>query len=140
MMMKHFFRIPLLLGFSIILNACSGPDTLTENPEKSRTVDLTHDFSENTVYWVTAQEFELDTVFEGKTEKGYYYSAFNFSTAEHGGTHVDAPIHFAEGTQTVDEIPVEKLMGKAIKIDVSKKSLFDPDYQITVGDLTAWEK
>ena len=59
-------------------------------------VDLTHDYSDETVYWVTADEFDLDTVAYGDTEGGYFYSAFNFSTAEHGGTHVDAPIHFVK--------------------------------------------
>ena len=102
-------------------------------------VDLTHEFSEETVYWVTAREFDLDTVFRGQTEKGYYYSAYDFSTAEHGGTHIDAPIHFASGTLSVDELPLEKLMGPAIKIDVSANTLNQPDYLVTVEDLKDWE-
>ena len=104
-----------------------------------RILDLTHAFSEETVYWVTAREFDLDTVFAGPTEKGYYYSAFDFTTAEHGGTHIDAPIHFAEHGQSVEEIPLEKLIGPAVKIDVSARAAHDPDYQIQVSDLTAWE-
>lgn len=54
-----------------------------------RWVDLTHAFSEETVYWPTAERFKLGTVFEGMTEAGYYYSAYNCSAAEHGGTHID---------------------------------------------------
>jgi len=106
---------------------------------QSQIVDLSHAYSDKTVYWVTAKEFELDTVFKGQTEKGYYYAANNFSTAEHGGTHIDAPIHFAKGGQTVDQIPLENLIGKAIKIDVSLKALIDPDYLISVEDLKSWE-
>ena len=112
-------------------------DTTTAKPKTI--VDLSHAYSHETVYWVTAKEFELDTVFNGQTDKGFYYSAYNFSTAEHGGTHIDAPIHFAEGKQTVDEIPLEKLMGPAIKIDVSKNAQAKPDYLITVADLKTWE-
>lgn len=102
-------------------------------------VDLSHSYSKETVYWVTAKEFELDTVFAGDTDKGYYYSANNFATAEHGGTHLDAPIHFSKTGQTVEEIPLEKLVGSAIKIDVSRNVKDNPDYLITVADLTNWE-
>jgi kynurenine formamidase len=102
-------------------------------------VDLSHEYSKETVYWVTAKEFDLDTVFAGETDKGFYYSANNFATAEHGGTHIDAPIHFSKTGQTVENIPLEKLVGAAIKIDVSKNAKDNPDYLITVTDLTHWE-
>jgi kynurenine formamidase len=107
--------------------------------KKKEIVDLSHVYSDETIYWVTSKEFKLDTVFKGQTDKGFYYSANNFSTAEHGGTHIDAPIHFAEKGQSVDEIPLEKLIGKAIKIDVSSKALKDSDYLISIDDFLAWE-
>jgi kynurenine formamidase len=103
-------------------------------------VDLTHSFSDKTIYWVTAKEFELDVVARGVTDKGYYYAANNFATAEHGGTHIDAPIHFAENGQTVDEIPLENLVGDAIKIDVSPRSMNNSDFQISIEDIANWEK
>lgn len=106
---------------------------------EKRIVDLSHSYSDKTIYWVTAKEFELDTVFKGETEKGYYYAANNFSTAEHGGTHIDAPIHFAKNGQTVDQIPLEKLIGNAIKIDVSSKAQGNADYLISIEDIQAWE-
>ncbi len=81
----------------------------------------------------------MDTVFNGHTEKGFFYSAYNFSTAEHGGTHIDAPIHFSENSETVDQIPLNHLIGPAIKIDVSEKAMHHPDYQISIKDLTDWE-
>lgn len=115
-------------------------NTAPKSIQSPKIVDLSHTYSRETVYWVTAKEFELDTVYQGETDKGYYYSAYNFSTAEHGGTHIDAPIHFAKGGQTVDEIPLEKLVGPAIKIDVSAKVLDHPDYLISIADLQEWEK
>lgn len=102
-------------------------------------VDLSHDFSEDTIYWVTAEPFKRTTVAEGKTDKGFYYSAYNFSGDEHGGTHLDAPIHFAEGKKTVDQIDLANLIGEAVKIDVSAKAAADRDYLITVDDIKAWE-
>lgn len=119
-------------------NSGSGAD-ISEAP-KEKIVDLSHAYSDKTIYWVTAQEFKLDTVFKGPTDKGYYYSANNFSTAEHGGTHLDAPIHFAENGQTVDEIPLEKLIGSAIKIDVSSMAKSNPDYLISIQDFESWEE
>src|SRR5215210_8653352 len=85
-------------------------------------VDLSYDLSAQTIYWPTAEPFRLDTVSEGVTEKGYYYSAYKFCAAEHGGTHIDAPIHFAEGRKTVDEIPLTQLIAPAVKIDISQKA------------------
>jgi len=108
--------------------------------DKHEIIDLTHSFSHETIYWVTAREFELEEVAKGKTEKGYYYSANNFSTAEHGGTHIDAPIHFAENMQSLDEIPLEQLIGKGIKIDISVKALKNSDYLISIEDLKNWEE
>jgi len=102
-------------------------------------IDLSHDYSKETIYWVTAKQFDMDTVFAGQTEGGFYYSANNFSTAEHGGTHLDAPIHFAENGLTVDQIPLESLIGPAIKIDVSEKALANRDYLISINDLKSWE-
>lgn len=138
--------IPLLLSI-LSIPGCDNkppqeqdlPETSSDAVAKSKIIDLSHSYSDKTVYWVTAKEFELDTVFKGQTEKGYYYAANNFSTAEHGGTHIDAPIHFAKGGQTVDQIPLDNLIGKAIKIDVSSKALNDPDYLISVDDFKSWE-
>ncbi len=130
--------------FSLILLSCETQtksvtaETLTFLSDKT-IVDLSHEYSTETVYWVTAKEFELDTVFAGDTDKGFYYSANNFATAEHGGTHIDAPIHFSKTGQTVEEIPLENLIGSAIKIDVSKNAKGNPDYLISVEDLTSWE-
>jgi kynurenine formamidase len=103
-------------------------------------IDLSHDFSDQTTYWTESDGFQKETVAEGRTDKGYYYSAYKFCAPEHGGTHIDAPVHFAEGRQSVDQIPLSQLIGPAIKIDVSGKAAANRDYQISVEDLTNWEK
>ena len=103
-------------------------------------VDLTHPFNDSTVYWPTAAGFRLTTDSEGVTEGGYYYSAYSFSTAEHGGTHLDAPVHFAEGGHSADEIELDRLIAPAVLVDVSDRALEDADYLISVEDVTAWEE
>ncbi len=102
-----------------------------------RWVDLSHPFSESTVYWPTAEPFHLDTVSYGVTEGGWFYAAFNFSAAEHGGTHLDAPVHFAAKGLAADQIPLSRLIGPAAVVDVSEHS--GPDYLVTPADLEAWE-
>jgi kynurenine formamidase len=102
-------------------------------------IDLSYDFSPETVYWPTATPFVLDTVAAGYTAKGYYYSAYSYCAAEHGGTHVDAPVHFADGKMTVDEIPLSRLIAPAVNVDVSHKVDADRDYLVAIEDFEAWE-
>ena len=104
-----------------------------------RWVDLSHEYASDTIYWPTAEGFSKETVFEGMTEGGWWYTAYNIATAEHGGTHIDAPIHFAEGRQTVDQIPLYRLIAPAVVIDVSDSAVKNPDYLISESDITAWE-
>jgi kynurenine formamidase len=106
-----------------------------------RIVDLTHSFNDKTIYWPTAPStFELKRLSYGKTEAGYFYAANSFCAPEHGGTHLDAPIHFAEGHTTADRIPLERLVAPAAVIDVSEKALKDPDYRLAPEDVLAFEK
>ncbi len=122
--------------FTVSLMAGCG----VEPPPAGRIIDLTHAFDEATVYWPTAERFKLDAVFKGENPQGYHYEANNFSAAEHGGTHLDAPVHFFPGRHTVDEIPLERLIGPGVVVDVADNCANDPDYQIQVDDLTHWEE
>ena len=105
-----------------------------------RIVDLTHPFDASSVYWPTAENFKLETDFDGTTDSGFYYSAYRYSAAEHGGTHLDAPVHFAKGKNTVDQIPLDQLTGEGIVIDVTRQCAANPDYLVSVADIQNWEK
>jgi kynurenine formamidase len=107
--------------------------------DTNRIIDLTHPFDENTIYWPTEEGFKLQRESAGVTDKGYFYAANRFTCAEHGGTHIDAPRHFWQSGQTVDEIPLRRLIGPGARINVSHQSSGDADYQVTVEDLQAWE-
>ncbi len=145
-MKPYKFAIAFALFAFPLLPGCA-PTEKTPNPAapsvnafpSGNIVDLSYDFSEDSVYWVNAKEFKKEKVAEGKTEAGFYYSAYNYSAAEHGGTHIDSPIHFAEGRLTVDKISLEKLIGPGILIDVSTKAAADRNYLISVADLKSWE-
>jgi kynurenine formamidase len=123
----------------IVLVLGTGQPAFAQDLSKGRWIDLTHAFSERTIYWPTAEAFKHETVFKGYTAKGFYYSAYNFSAAEHGGTHIDAPIHFAEGRKSVDQLAIDQLIGPAVVVDVTEKAAGNRNYQIGIADFQAWE-
>ncbi|QQS41564.1 MAG: cyclase family protein [Acidobacteriota bacterium] len=140
-------RLTTLSLLALLLSACGGGAAQPSNetaepaaPAATEIVDLTYPFDENTVYWVTAETFKHEKVFEGQNPNGFFYSAYNYAGAEHGGTHIDSPVHFAEGKLRVNEIPLEKLIGAGFKVDISSKAGSDRDYLVSVADLENWEK
>jgi kynurenine formamidase len=107
----------------------------------ARVIDLTWSLDEKTLYWPSdpPASFKLQQISHGKTPAGFFYASNSFCTAEHGGTHLDAPIHFSEKGLTADQIPVTQLVGPAVVIDVSAAAAKDPDYRATPKDVAAWE-
>ncbi|MBM3819576.1 MAG: cyclase family protein [Acidimicrobiia bacterium] len=124
--------IPLAL---VLLAGCSR----SAFPE-GEVVDLSHAYDETTIFWPTADPFRLEKVSEGTTPAGYYYAANNFFTSEHGGTHLDAPVHFAQGAQSVDQVPLDRFLGPAVVIDVVESSDANADYQVTADDIQRAER
>ncbi len=133
--MKRF--LPLIAIITLL--SCK-QNTASNFPADTEWIDLTYSFDSTTLYWPNnTKPFVHSTDAEGVNDKGWYYSSYSICTPEHGGTHLDAPVHFAQGKQTVDEIPLGSLTGKAVLIDVSKKALANRDYLISVKDIEEWE-
>ena len=117
------------------------PSPVVADPfEGARIVDLTHPLNGRTIFWPTAERFQLEKVADGPTAQGFHYAANNFRSAEHGGTHLDAPVHFAKGGWTTDQVPLDRLIGRAVVVDVTAVCATDPDYQVRVRDFEASEK
>jgi len=136
-------RLALLLSLALVTGfaaAVANAQQRTAGFPSGTIVDLSYAFDSSTVYWPTAETFHLEKDFEGTTEKGYYYSAYRYSAAEHGGTHIDAPVHFAKGQNTVDEIPLAQLMGPGVVVDVTRQCEKSSDYLITESDFKNWER
>lgn len=130
-------RLLLLAG---ILVACRPGRTVSTDVLSGGTwVDLSYAFDSTTIYWPTAQPFHLEVVSAQRTPAGFYYAANNFSAAEHGGTHLDAPIHFSEGKWTTDQIPIDRLIGPAVVVDLTAAVGTNADYLVSDADLTTWE-
>jgi kynurenine formamidase len=133
-------RLPTLAGFLLAACAAVHGAAPADPFAGGRWVDLTHDYAADTLYWPTADGFALEVEFKGVTPQGYFYAANRFRTSEHGGTHLDAPIHFARDRRTVDRIPLDQLIGAAAVVDVRSACAADPDHEVGVGELQAWEQ
>jgi kynurenine formamidase len=104
-------------------------------------VDLTHALNARTLFWPTSPStFELEQLSYGRTPGGWFYSANRFCTPEHGGTHLDAPIHFDSTGVTMERIPLDRLVAPAVVIDVSDSAARNPDFRLTVADVHAFER
>ncbi len=107
---------------------------------RDRLVDLSHPFNSRTIYWPTATRFSLREIADGETEGGWHYAANDFTAAEHGGTHLDAPAHFARRGRTAEDVPLRRLVGAAAVVDVRAQAREDRDHLVSVADLRAWER
>jgi kynurenine formamidase len=102
----------------------------------SRVVDLTHTLDGSFPTFVGEPGVELQPVF---TYEEHGLNLYDWAIAEHSGTHMDAPIHFAEEAQTADEIPVEHLVVPLAVIDIAGRAENDADTRLTPDDITAFE-
>jgi kynurenine formamidase len=140
------FARTLVVAALLVVPACTSPAGRAVAPAvgldlaTARFVDLSHPFDAATIYWPNSPTaFRLDTLSYGPTPGGWFYSSFSVSTPEHGGTHLDAPIHFSQNGQTADLVPLERLIAPAVVIDITQQAAADPDYRLSAEDVTAWE-
>ncbi len=134
-------RVSTRVGLVGVMVGISSLNAQTVDLSRTRIIDLTHAFNAQTLYWPTSPtSFRLEQLSFGVTPAGFFYAANQFLTPEHGGTHLDAPIHFAEGKHFNHEIPLERLIGPAVVIDVTAQAQRDADYRLTAADVIAFER
>lgn len=142
--MTIFLRLFFTFAFIVLIvtssSLSSAPAAQALDVSKATIVDLTHPIDADTIYWPTeTKTFQLDEIYKGVTERGFFYASYRFCSPEHGGTHVDAPFHFAEHGQTTAAIPIDRLSGPAVVIDVSAKAAENTDYTLSAQDVSDWE-
>ncbi len=130
--------LSLVIALLALATSCASPQK--QGIDSAKLVDLSYSFDDKTVYWPNAEGFrhrkDSWTVGAG----GFWYAAGEFTSAEHGGTHIDSPIHFGEGKQTLDQIPVSKLVAPVVVIDISMKAAQDRDYRASREDIAQFEQ
>ena len=106
----------------------------------ARVVDLTYTFDATTLYWPTSPTtFKLESLSFGDTPGGWFYAANTFCAPEHGGTHLDAPIHFAREGWTADQLPVDRLLVPAYVLDFVAQASANHDATLGAEDVRRWE-
>src|SRR5713101_2625789 len=147
--MSRIAKAIAVLGLALLLGGLSdssdsqSPRVKTSGRgaiDVTKVIDLTYSFDESTIYWPTAKSFDWQKESWGTSPGGYWYAAARYAASEHGGTHLDSPIHFAENKATVDQVPLSQLIGPAVVIDIAPACAKDPDYRLSVADIAAWEK
>ena len=143
MVRKPLAAITAALALPVLLAGCGAEAPSSNAPAFDISaydiVDLSHPYNDETVYWPTEEfGFTKTTLSEGMTEDGFY-AAFAISTAEHGGTHMDAPYHFDENGDTTEAVPLMRLAAPAVVIDVSEKAAADRLYRLAPEDIATFE-
>jgi len=135
MKMKTLIAAGMTLIVAAIANAHSAGAFDT-----SKLVDLTYSFDSDTIYWPTEKPLQHEFEKFGATAEGYFYSSGKFAAPEHGGTHLDAPIHFNKTGIYADQVPLANCIGPAAVIDFSARAAKDPDATLSVDDIKAYEE
>ena len=81
-------------------------------------IDLTYDITQDTPMWPGEASPEIREV-KTLEKDGYAVQSIGFSN--HMGTHLDAPSHFIRGGCTLDQIPLETFIGRAVILDFTGK-------------------
>ena len=139
-MRTGLLSVPLVCFLTACAPADPPPPTPADPFAGKAWIDLTHPYDVDNVYWPTGIPFEHTETAFGVTDGGYFYSAYDVTTSEHSGTHIDAPIHFGEGKATVEDLAIDDLVGPLVLIDVTAKAQADPDYLVTAEDVAAAEQ
>jgi kynurenine formamidase len=102
-------------------------------------LDLTHVVSSNlSTYELEPKSFTPRRTAATLEKLGY--AAHEIGAPERLETHIDSPAHFAPGLWTVNKIPVERLVAPLAVLDVRAQVEKNPDYQVSIDDIAAWEK
>ncbi len=133
MKMKTLLAAGMVLMMTAIANLAAGFDT-------AKLQDLTYSFNSDTIYWPTEKPLQHEFEKFGITDGGYFYSSAKYAAPEHGGTHMDAPIHFNKNGIYADQVPLANCVGPAAVIDFSARAVTDPDAMLTVADIKAYEE
>ncbi len=96
----------------------------TENLTKSGWIDISLTLSDGMVIWPGDPPVRIDRAQD--LEKGDSHSLSNLSMGSHSGTHIDAPAHFLKGGITIDQAPLDVLIGTARVIEIADAESIKP--------------
>ena len=101
-------------------------------------VDLSHVYNNKTLPW-PSEKSERFRFTKREKYSSPHYEANSFAMAEHGGTHVDAPRHFVAGGYGIEKIPLSKLIGYAVVVNVTEKASSNRDLLVGKAEFNEHE-
>ncbi|ODN42164.1 cyclase family protein [Piscirickettsia litoralis] len=101
--------------------------------DKYHLIDLTHFLDEKTPCWEGGCGFSMSMTLDYPEGCRVHSLAMNAGI----GTHLDAPRHFCEQGESIDQLKLEKLIAPVIVLDVRKQA--EADYLIHMDDIHAFE-
>ncbi|HSP44813.1 MAG TPA: cyclase family protein [Chthoniobacterales bacterium] len=79
----------------------------------------------------TAFHFDL----KWKMTEGATVNVGAVTMGVHNGTHADAPFHFQQGANAIEQMPLEIYLGDAVVVDLSQKFETDRKGPIAIADI-----
>jgi arylformamidase len=114
---------------------------------KTRLIDLSHPLEPATPPWPGNPPVEVHHVStipaarrpgeRGTASEPISCNTSAFLTCNHTGTHMDAPAHFYNGVQTIEQVPLEMCIGPAALVDARHIA---PRAEIFPADLASCEE
>ena len=145
-MQKSFIRFALVVSALALAGFALAQEKHVSPPSdrlqgilsgKTRVIDLSYAINDKMPAWPGDAQPFVATVNASPEKDGYFTR--KFCMLEHYGTHMDAPNHFPPGKLSLDQIPVQKLFGSAVVIDVRAVSAKNPDYLLAPSVIGRWE-
>jgi kynurenine formamidase len=119
--------------------SCQGGRAISANLPELDVVDLSHSLGPSSPYIHVRDAtfpFRREPI-ATIAERGVY--ANRWELTEHIGTHIDAPCHFDERAPCLESLPLGDLFAEAVVMDVRERAEANPDTELTVDDLSAWQ-
>lgn len=110
----------------------------TITSEEFKWVDLSRPLEPETPHYGGFPGMEINAIYDyEKTDCNF--RAHVYSTVGQCGTHVDPPVHFHKEGRALDEIQISEMVLPLCVIDLVEEVEKNPDYELTVKDIEAWE-
>ena len=105
--------------------------------KSQRWIDLSHQVTKDIPYFPSFSPIEEETLFTVESD-GFFAKKYKLVTQY--GTHIDAPIHFANNTRFLDELDLKELVLPLFVIHKEKEVAKNNDYTISIEDILEFEK
>ena len=100
-------------------------------------VDLTHAVTNQIPYFPSFSPIEEETLFTVDKD-GFFAKKYKLVTQY--GTHIDAPIHFANDTRFLEELALKELVLPLFVIHKEKEVAENNDYTVSIQDILDFEE